>query len=125
VRLLLDTHIYLWWLNDDPSLSESVRDAIANVDSIVHVSAASIWEASVKTAAGRLELESADILSAIESSGFVELPITASHAAHSAWLPRHHGDSFDRLLIAQAQLEGLTLVSTDRLFVAYDVHLFT
>jgi PIN domain nuclease of toxin-antitoxin system len=125
LRILLDTHAYLWWLNDDANLSISARDCIADTDSIVHISAATVWEVSVKSAAGRLDLGETDVLGAIEANGFTELPITARHAAHAAWLPRHHGDPFDRLLIAQALVEGLTLVSSDRAFAAYDVPLLT
>ena len=98
------------------------RDCIAATDSIVHISAATVWQVL-----SRVPLEIGarrkEILGAIEANGFTELPITARHAAHAAWLPRHHGDPFDRLLIAQALVEGLTLVSSDRAFAAYDVPL--
>ena len=78
LRVLLDTHVYLWWLNDDANLSISARDCIADTDSIVHISAATVWEVSVKSAAGRLDLGETDVLGAIEANGFTELPITAA-----------------------------------------------
>jgi len=122
VRLLLDTHAYLWWLKDDPRLSEQTRQGMADLAAIVYVSAASIWEISIKTELGKLDIDG-DPVQEIWSNGFVELPMTARHADRAGHLPRHHDDPFDRMLIAQAQLEHLVLVSRDATFKDYDVSL--
>ena len=122
MRLLLDTHAYLWWLNDDPKLSDQARQSMADLTAIVYVSAASIWEISIKTQLGKLAIDG-DPVKEIWSNGFVELPITARHADHAGRLPRHHEDPFDRMLIAQAQLEHLILVSRDAAFKDYTVSL--
>jgi PIN domain nuclease of toxin-antitoxin system len=122
VRLLLDTHAYLWWLNDDPKLSDKARQGMADLTAIVYVSAASIWEISIKTQLGKLAIDG-DPVKEIWSNGFVELPMTARHADHAGRLPRHHEDPFDRMLIAQAQLEHLVLVSRDAAFKDYTVSL--
>lgn len=123
MRLLLDTHAYLWWLADDPSLSAAARSAIAAPESIVHVSAATIWEAETKAALGRLDTNGADLVDEIASNGFVELVITARHTAAAGRLPRHHADPFDRMLVAQARTEGLSLVTRDRQISDYDLDL--
>ena len=122
MSLLLDTHVLLWWLEDEPRLTAETRSAIADSASTVHVSAASIWEASIKIAAGRLKV-SGDLPAAIPASGFVELPIAARHAWRAGILPRHHEDPFDRLLVAQAQLEELTIVTHDENLRRYGVPL--
>jgi PIN domain nuclease of toxin-antitoxin system len=123
VRLLLDTFVYLWWLADDASLSEEARRAIADVRSVVHVSAASLWEASIKEALGRLELGGSDLTGEIAANGFIELPVSAAHARAAGHLPLHHSDPFDRMLVAQARLEGLTLVTSGDRLALYDVPL--
>ena len=89
--------------------------------SVVHVSAATVWELSIKAALGRLDLGGVDLAAEIALNGFVELPITAKHANRAGALPRHHDDPFDRMLIAQAEVEGLTCVSRDQTFGRYDV----
>jgi PIN domain nuclease of toxin-antitoxin system len=122
VRLLLDTHAYLWWLADDPKLGARARDSMADPAAIVYVSAASVWEISIKIQLGKLDFEG-DPVKEIWSNGFVELPMTAQHADHAGRLPRHHDDPFDRMLIAQAKLEHLQLVSTDSVFESYAVSL--
>ncbi len=119
MRVLLDTHVFLWWLADDPGLRPAAREAIADPDTIVHVSAVTVWEIAIKAALGRLDAVGADLAGEIAANGFVELPITARHAARAGGLPRHHDDPFDRMLCAQAGLEGLTLVTRDRVFEAY------
>lgn len=123
MRLLLDTHVYLWWLADDPRLSSAVRRAIAVPDTLVHISAASIWEIAIKQGLGRLPVIQSDIVAEISENQFVELPINGRHAMRVGALPLHHRDPFDRLLVAQAQVEDLTLVSTDAALSAYDVSL--
>jgi PIN domain nuclease of toxin-antitoxin system len=122
VRLLLDTHAYLWWLNDDPKLSDKARQGLADLEAVTYVSAASIWEISIKTQLGKLIIDG-DPVQEIWANGFVELPMTARHADHAGRLPRHHEDPFDRMLIAQAQIEHLVLVSRDAAFKDYDVSL--
>jgi PIN domain nuclease of toxin-antitoxin system len=120
-RLLLDTHIFLWWRSEPTRLTSEVRSSIATAD-IVFVSAASAWEAAIKVSLGRLELPDT-IEAGVLASGFERLLITFSHAERAASLPPHHRDPFDRMLIAQAQAEGLTLVTHNRLLEAYEVEI--
>lgn len=120
-RLLLDTHIFLWWRGEPSRLSSAVRSRIATAD-IVFVSAASAWEAAIKVSLGRLDLPDT-IEVGVLASGFEKLLITFSHAERVAALPPHHRDPFDRMLVAQAQSEGLTLVTHDRLLESYDVEI--
>jgi PIN domain nuclease of toxin-antitoxin system len=122
MRLLLDTHVLLWWLRDDRRLPARLAKAIADPGNEVLVSAASVWEASIKAALGKLAVDG-DLVDEIASNRFVELPITARHAQVAGALPRHHDDPFDRLLVAQAQLEGLRIATLDDAFAAYDVSL--
>jgi PIN domain nuclease of toxin-antitoxin system len=121
LRLLLDTHAFLWWLADDRGLGAQARNEIADGGNLVFVSAASAWEIAVKRAAGKL-LAPGDIAGWIEQSNFAPLPIEVEHAVASAELPRHHTDPFDRLLVAQARLEELTLVARDDQIDKYDVN---
>jgi PIN domain nuclease of toxin-antitoxin system len=123
VRLLLDTHVYLWWLSDDDRLSGIAAQAIADPDAVVHVSAASIWECSIKLALGRLAVNGLDMVSEIAANGFSALSVTATHGWEAGALPSHHRDPFDRMLIAQARCEQLTLVTADAAFADYDVAL--
>ena len=118
-KLLLDTHVFLWWKTDSPRLKAPARKAIASAD-LVFVSAASAWEAGIKSALGRLDLP-APFEEGVEESGFNKLPITFAHAQLAAALPPHHQDPFDRMLVAQAKLEDLTLVSADEQLRHYDV----
>jgi PIN domain nuclease of toxin-antitoxin system len=120
-RLLLDTHVFLWWRADSRQLGRAARTAIAEAD-LVCVSAASAWEAAIKAALGRLRLP-ASIESGVIDSGFQRLPISFAHAEAAAALPPHHADPFDRMLVAQARSEGLTLVSHDRRLESYDVQI--
>jgi PIN domain nuclease of toxin-antitoxin system len=122
MTILLDTHILLWWLADDSELPVAAAEAIADADSAVLVSAATVWEISIKTAAGRLEAPDG-LLDALTFNRFDTLGISASHARSAGRLPPHHADPFDRMLIAQAMAERLTLVSGDRRFSDYDVNL--
>ncbi len=123
MKLLLDSHAFLWWLAEDPKLRAEARQAMADPSSIVYVSAATVWELSIKAALGKLDLDGADLVEEIEENGFVELPMTARHSLAAATLPRHHDDPFDRMLIAQARLEGLTLVTRGPAFRDYGVGL--
>jgi PIN domain nuclease of toxin-antitoxin system len=122
MRLLLDTHVLLWWLKGDEVLSPEALSAISSPASTVYVSAVSIWEASIKRSLGRLEAPS-DLAEWVTKAGFIEIPIVVHHAEHAGSLPPHHLDPFDRMLIAQAVLEGLTIVTRDPAFAAYDVPL--
>ena len=115
--LLLDTYVFLWWRTNDPKLAPSVRDEIA-VAPLVLVSAASAWEVAIKMALGRLTLPE-PFANGVDASGFQRLPVAFEHAAAAGALPDHHRDPFDRMLVAQAQLEGCTLVSHDKLLAPY------
>lgn len=117
--LLLDTHVFLWWRADDRRLRPAARKAIAEAP-LVFVSAASAWEVAIKAALGRLALP-APFHEGVAGSGFDELPITIAHAEAAGRLPAHHADPFDRMLVAQAQLERLVLVTHDRAFAPYGV----
>jgi PIN domain nuclease of toxin-antitoxin system len=118
VSLLLDTHIVLWWLADDPTLAEDIKERLDR-EADVHVSSASVWEVAIKQALGKLEPP--DLPEQVRDSGFRLLNITADHGIAAGRLPMHHRDPFDRVLIAQAQLEGLTLVSRDSHVQKYDI----
>ena len=120
MNLLLDTHVLLWWLADDSSLQSAARDAIRDESNIVHVSAATAWEISIKKALGKLDAPD-DLANALEVNNFRSLEITVAHATKAGALPRHHDDPFDRLRIAQAQTEQLTLVTHDAKFRAYEI----
>jgi PIN domain nuclease of toxin-antitoxin system len=119
VRLLLDTHILLWWLSDDRKLAPTARDLIANRDNDVLVSSASAWEISIKAALERLEIELDDLEHGFAQAGFRALPIGMRHALTAGRLPKVHQDPFDRMLVAQAIIEELRVVSHDRVFERY------
>lgn len=119
MRVLLDTHILLWWLADDRKLVQNARDIIANPGNDILVSSASAWEISIKTALGRLEIELDDIEEAIARNGFGTLPISFRHALTVGRLPEIHRDPFDRMLVAQASVEELRLLTHDRVFERY------
>ena len=118
MRILLDTHIYLWWLQDHPDLPPPARDRIVSA-SEVFVSSASIWEASIKARIGKLEADVGQLVREIPNSGFRELPISARHAAMAAQLPDIHRDPFDRMLVAQALCEPLRLLTADAILCQY------
>ena len=118
MRLLLDTHIYIWALMDSRKLTKAARQAILDADD-VFVSAASIWEAAIKARLGKLDVDVNLLASEIQASGFIELPVRATHAAMMRELPDIHGDPFDRLLIAQAMSEPLRLMTADAQLAAY------
>lgn len=121
MNLLLDTHVLLWWLDDNPALSKTARTAIREASNSVLVSAATAWEISIKQAIGKLDAPD-DLEIAVGASRFQPLPITTlAHAIAAGRLPRHHDDPFDRMLVAQARIEGLTLVTHDSRIRAYDV----
>jgi len=117
---LLDTHALLWWFFDDPRLGTAAREVMADPASVVFVSAVSVWEIAIKQAVGKLSAPD-DVPDRIDDAGFERLPVGFDHAERAGALPLHHGDPFDRLLIAQALVEGATLVTSDRRMEAYDV----
>jgi PIN domain nuclease of toxin-antitoxin system len=121
MRLLLDTHIVIWWRLNSRRLSRDVKRTIATADE-VFVSAASAWEVAIKSALGRLRLTEPFSQLVVES-GFLELRIDFTHAARLVTLPAHHSDPFDRMLIAQAHVEGLTVVTHDQMFSSYEIPL--
>lgn len=117
--LLLDTHAFLWARMDKSRLTRTVREAIFAAPE-VFVSVASAWETAIKIGKNKLRLPES-FAAGLHDSGFASLPITLRHAEAVAVLPPHHGDPFDRMLIAQAMVEDLVLVSADRQFAAYGV----
>ena len=124
MRLLLDTHTFLWWAANDSRLSENARLAIGNAANEVLVSAVNGWEIAIKSRLGKLPLpQSPDLFMArmVQQHAFNVLPITLTHAVQEHHLPSHHSDPFDRLLVAQAQLEKLTLVTNDTLIEKYEI----
>ena len=119
-RSLVDTHALLWWLTDDPALSVAARDAIADPASEPFVSTASVWEIAIKRSLGKLKAPD-DLPARITDEGFLWLPVSSEHVWRVLELPPHHRDPFDRLLVAQAQLERMPIISADARFDDYDV----
>ena len=120
MNVLLDTHVLIWW-DEGRRIAAEARHAIEQADA-VYVSAASAWEVAIKTALGRLR-PIRTIEEAASDSGFLELPVTFRHAERVTGLPPHHRDPFDRMLVAQAASEELTLVTRDPVFARYGVAL--
>lgn len=120
MRLLLDTHVFLWWLSDDPQLGPVLRAEISDGVNEVRVSSITIAEIAIKQSLGKLSAP-AGLLGSLAEVGFEELPFISSHAAALENLPWHHRDPFDRMLIAQASVDGLTLASHDAHISEYDV----
>ena len=124
MRLLIDTHALLWWLNDEPSLSPAARKAMAESSNVLLVSAASAWEIATKVRLGKLptaEELAADFQGFMLREGFTILDITANHATRAGLLPGPHKDPFDRMLISQAQAESVPIITNERVFEAYGV----
>jgi len=123
-RVLLDTHVFLWAASAPERLSPTARDAIEDPRNEVFISAAVVWEIVIKHALGKLQLPAnpaSFIPTLIAQLGFRQLPITHAHALTVTALPKHHSDPFDRMMIAQARCEGMTLISTDRNVARYAV----
>jgi PIN domain nuclease of toxin-antitoxin system len=120
VRLLLDTHVVLWTVGGARRISAEARERMSDPTSEVFVSSATVWEAAIKFGTGKLPLPD-NFVEAVAAAGMRELPVTSRHGFAAGRLPRHHGDAFDRMLVAQAQLEGLTLVTRDAHLAAYGV----
>jgi len=119
MRVLLDTHIVLWWLTGDRRLSKQADRVIKDADNVIFVSAASLWEVAIKAGLGQIEADPFAIQAAIEPSGFAELPVTGKHAARVATLPSHHRDPFDRMLLAQSLAEPMRLLTSDATLARY------
>jgi PIN domain nuclease of toxin-antitoxin system len=124
VKLLLDTHILLWWLEDNPLLPESLRRLIRDPENTIFISAVVLWEIWLKQSLGKLKLPS-NFKELLDLEGFENLPLTSRQAAAVASLPWHHRDPFDRMLVAQAQVERLTLLSVDEDLPAYGNFVFS
>lgn len=120
MRLLLDTHVLLWALSEPTRIAPAARRAIESRSNTVHVSAASAWEMEIKRALGKLRTPD-DLDGELRATGFVELPVRVAHVSALRKLPKLHRDPFDRLLVAQAIAEGLTLVTRDEVVARYAV----
>jgi PIN domain nuclease of toxin-antitoxin system len=120
--LLLDTHVVLWSLADDPRLGDVARQLVSDESGVRFVSSATIWEIEVKVALGKIRVDG-EIRAVLAGAGVEPLDIGWFHAETAARLPPHHRDPFDRMLIAQARCEGLTLLTSDDLIRQYDVAL--
>ena len=126
MRLLLDTHVWLWLIGEDDRLNEPTRAALSDPENDIFLSAAAVWELAIKHAAGKLKYTGSPAVQVpfhIKRSGVRPLPITAEHALAAAALPMHHRDPFDRMMIAQALAEELTLSTADDRLSAYEVPL--
>jgi len=119
MRLLLDAHVVIWWLADDAALSDDVK-RLLDEEPDVYLSAATVWEIAIKQALGKLQ-EPPGLADIARRVGFRELPITSAHAVEAARLPMFHRDPFDRMLVAQARSDGLTLVTRDPAILKYEV----
>jgi PIN domain nuclease of toxin-antitoxin system len=119
VKYLLDTHVLLWWLDDHSPLSSSARQTINHERNEIFVSAASLWEIAIKKNAGKLTAPD-DLLTILQQSRMSVLPINAQHAMTAGALPDHHSDPFDRMLIAQAMIEDLTIMTHDKVMQTYN-----
>jgi PIN domain nuclease of toxin-antitoxin system len=126
MRLLLDTHVWLWMIGDDERLNEPTHTALTDPENDIFLSAAAVWELAIKRAAGKLKFTGSPAVQVaihLKRSGVFPLPITADHALAAAALPMHHRDPFDRMMIAQALAEDLTLSTADARLSAYEVPL--
>jgi len=119
MRLLLDTHILLWWVMGDRRLPRTIAGMIASGENDIAVSAASLWEIAIKRSLGRIDVDLDELLSSMSADGFVELPLRFAHALSLKSLPRHHDDPFDRILIAQSIADGRRLVTQDARILNY------
>ncbi len=123
MNYLLDSHTFLWWVDDSRQLSDISREIIHDGSNRIFLSLASQWEIGIKVSIGRLEFPMDQLEDTVEQNGFELLAMTTKHIIESTSLPMHHRDPFDRMLIAQARLESLTLISKDAVFPDYDVAL--
>lgn len=121
MKLLLDTHVLLWWVENSKKLPTKARTLLSDVNNVAYYSACSIWEIAIKLSTGTYDLlvDPAMLSAALNSGGFIELPILSAHAAKLPELPAHHRDPFDRMLIAQSLVEQLALVTHDKMLTNY------
>ena len=127
MKLLLDTHTFLWWITDDPQISAKALELMGDSQNDLYWSAASTWEVAIKYALGRLPLPDAPTIflpAELGKNRIVSLPIVDTHAFQAGLLPRHHRDPFDRMLVAQAQIETLGIVSNDTIIRLYNVNVY-
>jgi PIN domain nuclease of toxin-antitoxin system len=120
MKLLLDTHVLIWWPSDARKLSQTEIDIITDSDNLIFVSAATAWEIAVKKMIGKLEAPD-DLPAALAVNNFLELPITIEHSQKLYQLPLHHNDPFDRIMVAQAISEDLTFMTRDTKIALYDI----
>ena len=121
MNYLLDTHAFIWWLDDSPELSATARKIISNHENRIFISHATLWEIAIKISIGRLIFPLASIETVLQQNGFEILSIKTSHIICSATLPELHRDPFDRMLIAQSQIENMTLLTIDKQVRAYEL----
>jgi PIN domain nuclease of toxin-antitoxin system len=120
LRILLDTHVFIWWDDENPALAGELRETISEPANEIYVSAASIWEIAIKRGRGKIAFAHG-IKEAIATNGFLALPITPDHAEFAGGLPPHHRDPFDRMLIAQATLENMAFATQDEMAGPYGI----
>jgi hypothetical protein len=127
MKVLLDTHIFIWWDSEPEKLSPNILNLLQRTDTTRYVSHVSLWEIQIKNQLGKLALNQSlsDIYNSQSKNGISFLPVIPAHIFNLNNLPLHHKDPFDRLLISQALIEGLTLISVDEKFKLYDVPLFS
>ncbi len=119
MRLLLDTHILLWWLSDDPLLPPRARSLIVDPANAVFISPMTLWEIAIKARLGKMTADVDEVRAEAANEGFIPLSFTADHASEAARLPDYHRDPFDRALVAQARWEPLRLLTHDGILAAY------
>jgi PIN domain nuclease of toxin-antitoxin system len=119
MRILLDTHIFVWWLANDSKLPKAAEPLILDSSNEIYISAASIWEIAIKAGLGQIQVDPVLVVAAIPESGFQELPVSARHAIEVKELPLHHRDPFDRMLVAQSRFEPMHLLTHDQQLAAY------
>ncbi len=127
MKLLLDTHTFLWWITDDPQISAKALELMGDSQNDLYWSAASTWEVAIKYALGRLPLPDAPTIflpAELGKNRIESLPIVDTHAFQAGLLPRHHRDPFDRMLVAQAQVETLGIISNDTKIRLYHVNVY-
>lgn len=124
MKVLLDTHFLLWWLDGDALLGERGQAVIADPENLIFVSAATLWELRIKEAIGKVELPP-NFAEAVKNESFESLSVTAKHTEALLGLPMHHRDPFDRMLVAQARVEGLNILTRDKFIPLYDVRILS
>jgi PIN domain nuclease of toxin-antitoxin system len=124
MKLLLDTHTLIWWFSEPLRLKNQVISMLQQAENMVFVSAATMWEIAIKKKLGRLDIDTGELLSAMQINNFTDLPITIVHSLYAGSLPLHHDDPFDRMLVAQAVLDDMLLITHDKRLKNYDASVF-